>query len=118
MKRLMEEVDNEEDPYVRAAVPLFLLTGLRKRELFGARWSDLDLERGEIRLPETKTGGPQIRLLPAPAVRILQDLPCMDESPFVFPSPADPSKPRDDIKKPWARIRNAAGLERSVRLSC
>jgi integrase len=111
VKRVMVAVEKEPDPYVRAAVPLFLLTGLRKRELLSARWSNVDLGRREIRLPETKTGEVQVRLLPDPAVRLLRGLPRMAESPFVFPSPADPAKPRDDIKKPWARIRRAAHLE-------
>ena len=111
VKRLMEAVDKEADPYVRAAIPLFLLTGLRKRELLTSRWSNVDLARREIRLPETKTGEPQIRDLPDLAVQLLRELPRMAESPFVFPSPTDPSKPRDDIKKPWARIRRAAHLE-------
>ncbi|MDP2958189.1 MAG: site-specific integrase [Longimicrobiales bacterium] len=111
VKRLMEATAKDEDPYVRAAVPLFLLTGLRKRELLTALWSNVDLDRGELQLPETKTGVAQVRLLPGPAVRILRDLPRMAESPYVFPSPSNPTKPRDDIKKPWARIREEAGLE-------
>ena len=109
--RLMEAVRVEEDPFVRAAVPLFLLSGLRKRELLDAKWADVDLARGEIRLPETKTGGAQVRLLTAPAVRILRDLPRLAESAYLFPSPKDPARPRADIKKPWGRIRESAGLE-------
>lgn len=108
--RLMAAVQAEDDPYVRAAVPLFLLTGLRKRELLRARWADVDLDRGEIRLPHTKTGVAQVRLLPGPAVDILRALPRMRESPHVFPRPSNPSMPRDDLKKPWDRIRKAAGL--------
>lgn len=110
VKRLMEATAKQKDPLVRAAVPLFLLTGLRKRELLTAKWEHVDLERGEIRLPETKTGVAQVRLLPAPAVRILRELPRVKNSPYVFPSPQDKTKPRDDIKKPWASIREAAKL--------
>ncbi len=32
-------------------------------------------------------------------------------SPYVFPSPSDPEKPRGDIKRTWARVRERAGLE-------
>ncbi len=110
-ERLMVAVRAEKDPYVQAAVPLFLLTGLRKRELLSARWSDVDLERGEIRLPDTKSGEPQTRTLTSDAVEVLRGIPRMAESPFVFPSPQDPAKPRGDIKKPWERIRRAAHLE-------
>ncbi|GMV08006.1 MAG: hypothetical protein AMXMBFR53_42810 [Gemmatimonadota bacterium] len=110
--RLMKAVQAEDDPYIRAAIPLFLLTGLRKRELLSARWADVDLARGEIRLRQTKTGVPQVRLLPGPAVEILRSLPRMRESPYLFPGPANPKSPRDDIKKPWNRIRKAAGLDK------
>ncbi|MEX2530964.1 MAG: tyrosine-type recombinase/integrase [Gemmatimonadota bacterium] len=109
--RLMEATNAHEDPYVRAAIPLYLLTGLRKRELLNARWEHLDMERQEIRLPDTKSGTAQVRLLPDAAVEIIRDLPRMKGSPFVFPSPADPSKPRGDMKKPWDRIRQEADLE-------
>jgi hypothetical protein len=37
----------EEDPYVRAAVPLLVLTGLRKRELLGAPLS-ANVERDRV----------------------------------------------------------------------
>jgi integrase len=110
VQRLMEAVKAEDDPYVRAAVPLFLLTGLRRRELLGARWADIDFTRGELTLHETKTGVAQVRLLTGRAVSILRELPRMEESPYVFPSPADSTKPRDGLKKPWERIREAAGL--------
>jgi len=113
--RLVKAANAHEDAYVRAAVPLFLLTGLRKRELLGAKWEDVDLDRGEIRLPETKSGGAQVRLLPSPAVEILRELPRMNikgkPSSFLFPSPSDPSKARGDLKKPWDGIRKAADLE-------
>ena len=109
--RLMEGVEKEADPYVRAAVPLFLLTGLRKRELLSARWEDVDLDRAEIRLPDTKSGKVQVRLLPAPAVDLLRELPRMAESPYCFPSPTDPQKPRRDFKKQWVRIRKVSDLE-------
>ena len=111
LERLMAETRKEDDPHVRAAIPLLLLTGLRKAELLSARWEEVDLERAEIRLAETKSGEAQVRLLPSPAVAILRDLPRFRESPFVFPSPTDPQTHRKDIKSQWEAIRKAAGLE-------
>lgn len=111
LERLLRATAQEEDPFVRAAVPLLLLTGLRKGELLSARWRDVDLRRAEIRLPETKSGEAQVRLLPSPAVTILQDLPRVKGSPFVFPSPVDKNEHRRDFKKPWIRIRRTADLE-------
>jgi len=109
--RLLRATEKEDDPYVRAAVPLLLLTGLRKGELLSARWSNVDLERGEILLPETKSGGAQVRLLPQGAVEILRSLPRHEGNPFIFPSPGERSDHRKDFKKRWKRIRTAADLE-------
>ena len=111
IERLMDATRKEGDLHAGAAIPLLLLTGLRKGELLSARWEDVDLERREIRLPETKSGEAQVRLLPSPAVQILRELPRYGESPFVFPSPTDPRTHRKDIKPQWQRIRKAAGLE-------
>lgn len=111
LERLLEATRKDDDPHAGAAIPLLLLTGLRKGELFSARWEDVDLKRGEIRLPETKSGEAQVRVLPSPAVEILRNLPRYRESPFVFPSPKDPRTHRTDIKPQWRRIRKAAGLE-------
>ena len=111
LTELMAKVRMEEDPYVRIAIPLFLLTGLRKGELLGARWEDVDLERGEIRLPETKSGGAQVRLLPSQAVKLLRELPRAEGSPWVFPSPSNRGRSRKDLKRQWERIREGASLE-------
>ena len=110
-KALLERVEAEPDPFIRAAIPLLLLTGLRKGELLGLRWSDVDFERSELTLRETKTGDPQVRQFPSPAGAILRGLPRVQGSPFVFPSPNDPKSPRRDIKKRWQRIRSDLGLD-------
>ena len=111
VERLLQATDQEEDPYIRAVVPLLLLTGMRKGELLGARWSDVALDRGEIRLPDTKAGESQVRLLSEPAKRILRELPRQKESDWLFPSPHEPRKPRRYIQKPWERIRKRAEVE-------
>ncbi len=108
--RVMTEVAKESDPQVRAAIPLLILTGLRKRELLHAKWSDVNVKRGEIVLPKTKSGKQQTRTLVPEALAILATIPRFDGSPYIFPSPVDPSKPRDDLKKPWHRIRARAKL--------
>lgn len=57
LPRLMKAINQEPDTYARAALWLYLLTGVRKSELLKARWDDVDWERKELRLPETKAGG-------------------------------------------------------------
>ena len=64
-------------------------------------------------LADSKTG-PRRVPLNSQARRILDSQP-QTESPFVFPSPLDPSRPRSSELSIWDRVREAAGIE-DVRL--
>lgn len=110
---LMTAIRTEDNPYIRAAFLLYLLTGLRRSELLTLKWKHVDLDRREIYLPDTKANRPHTVPLSAPAADLLNSLPRQDSNPYVFPG-------RDhghiyDLKRPWARIRGASGLE-DVRL--
>jgi len=111
---LAKEIDNEPNTYVRAALWLYLLTGLRKNELLQARWEDIDWDRAQLRLPETKSGEEQAIALSAPAIAILQATPKLPENPYILPG-ARKGQHLVNINKPWGRIRKDAGLD-DVRL--
>lgn len=93
------------------AFRLLLLTGARKTEIAALRWDEVDLERGVIRLRQTraKNGDKAIMLNPA-ALAIITARP--RTSRFVLPSSADANKPIVGLQKPWARLRAAAKLDR------
>ncbi len=101
------------NPFAVAAVRFLLLTGWREREALTLRWADLNLERGTATLPDTKTGRSQ-RVIGAPAVLLLSDLPRVDQSPYVFPG-REKGKPLTEISRVWYAVRAAAELE-DVRL--
>lgn len=111
---LAQAIDAEPNVYVRAAVWLYLLTGLRKTELLQARRDDVDWNRGTLRLPETKSGEEQSATLSGPALAILQSVPQQEGNPY-FLCGAKPGHHLVNIEKPWRRIRKAAGIE-DVRL--
>jgi integrase len=84
------------EPQARDVFPMVataLYTGLRKGELFGLRWSDLNFERGQITVAKsydgkTKTGKTRhVPLVPrlAPILRAWRDRQHRDPSPLVFP---------------------------------
>jgi integrase len=114
LPRLMKAIEGDPNLYIRAALLLFLLTGLRKSELLNAKWEDVDLTRAELRLPDTKAGRTHVVPLSAPAVAILRDLPRERSNPHVLPG-SRAGRPLADISHAWERIRRVADLE-DVRL--
>ena len=95
--------------YAAAAIRLLMLTGCRRNEIVELRWEDVDLEAGELRLADGKTGA---RLVPlsAPAVTVLSGLPRVEDSPWVIPG-GKPGRHLADLQPPWERVRERAGLE-------
>ncbi len=112
--RLAQAIDTEPGVYVRMALWLYLLTGMRKTELLSAKWTDIDWQRQELRLGETKAGRIHYVPLSAPAMAILRDLPRIEGNPYILPGHM-PGRPLRNINTPWERIRKAAGVE-DVRL--
>ena len=74
--RRLGEVLNEMEAagsvsaYAAAAIRLLMLTGCRRNEIVTLRWEDVDLEAGELRLPDGKTGARLVPLSPV-AARVL-----------------------------------------------
>lgn len=101
------------DPFAAAAIRLLILTGARMREMLHARWDWVDFERGMMHLPDSKTGKKPV-YLSAAALQILADLPRVKGNPHLFPGEKK-GEPRADLRKPWAAVKRAAGLE-GVRL--
>jgi integrase len=99
----------EIDGHALAAIRLLLLTGARLREILHAKWEHVDLERGMIFLPDSKTGRKPI-CHSAAAAAILSALPRVGGNPYVIPSEKE-GQPRADLKRPWDAICEAAGLE-------
>ena len=92
-------------------VRLLLLTGCRKSEIVGLRWSEFQGDM--LALADSKTG-PRKVPLNTQARAILERQP-RGASAFVFPSPLDSSRPRCRELPLWQRIRKQAGIE-DVRL--
>jgi integrase len=101
------------DPYAVSALRLLILTGARLREILHAKWEQVDVERGLIFLADSKTGKKPL-YLSAAAQKVLADLPRIQGNPHVIAG-AKAGAPRSDLKKPWAAVSRAAGLE-GVRL--
>lgn len=117
LPRLMAAVEAEPSVYVRAAVLLYLLTGLRNRELMARRWDDIEVMvvRGERRatmlLADTKAGRPFRLPLSAAALEVIEGIPRQGENPWIFPSTRKPGEHMSQFpRQAWDRIRGRAGM--------
>jgi integrase len=88
------------------AIRLLIFTGARVSEILTLRWEWVDLERGCLNLPDSKTGA-KVIYLNAPALKVLAE---------IKPDPKDPDNPYVirgrvkgsclvNLKDPWGRIR-------------
>ena len=92
-----------------AAIRLLMLTGCRKSEILTLQWRYVDLEAGELRLPDSKTGAKVVHL-GDPAMSVLRGIPRNDDNPWVIAGPRT-GKPMSDLDYYWQRIRDRAELE-------
>ena len=109
-------------PQAAGAIRLLIFTGARLREVLHLEWAHVDLGRGMLFLPDSKSGKKTI-VLGAPAIAILhslRDLGIEDArkakpgatkplSAFVF-STEDMKRPKHDLSRPWRLITRAADL--------
>ena len=85
MPRLARAIGQERNSYVRAAIWLYLLTGVRKSELLKAKWDDINFDRSELRMPETKSGKVHYLPLSKVALTILNGSLQVAGSPYILP---------------------------------
>ncbi len=117
-QRLLAVLDEEEEMgiesiYVISLIRLLIFTGARLREIMHAKWEWLDMKKGFLHLPDSKTGKKTIQLS-APAISILKKLPKQEKNPYIICGKVE-GMPLNNARKPWLRIRQKAELE-DVRL--
>jgi integrase len=66
--------------WLRPIVALAFCTGMRRGEIIGLRWLDLDLTNQRLMLPQTKNGEGRIVYLNQLAMTVMASLPCRDEA--------------------------------------
>ena len=106
--RLYEALEQSENQQLKFIVPLLLMTGVRKRELFDAQWKNLDFKNRIWNIPFGKTGFRSVPLSDG-AIAILNQIPRLPDNPYVIPNP-ETGKPFRSIFYSWDTARKAAGL--------
>ena len=111
LRQLTTVLANFRDQRAANVVRLALLTGARSGEILGARWADIDIERGTWTKPgaTTKQGTVHVAPLSEAAVVVLRGI-NRTASPFVFRAEGDPERHLSEIKDEWQAIREAADI--------
>ncbi len=109
LPRLAQAIDEEPNVYIRSTLWLYLLTGMRRNELLRAKWDDIDWNRNELRLGETKAGRTHYVPLSPPALAILESIPRQEFNPYILCG-ARKGRHLVNINKPWVRVRERAGV--------
>lgn len=100
------------------AVQLLLLTGQRRGEVFGALWSEFDLEKRLWIIPgaRTKNGKANQVHLSTSSLEVLRTIPRASGASILFPAKGKTNIPVSGFTKLWASIlaRVANGLEEPI----
>lgn len=107
--RMMEEA-KLLSPYAIAAFRLLVLTGARLGEIQYCKWEYVNLDRGIIRLPDSKTGAKIIHL-GRTAIQLLQQLSRKEENPYLICSEHKPDEPIFYLQSAWRKICKHADLK-------
>jgi integrase len=109
MERFAKAV-NSENLEMKTILWLYLLTGLRRRELLSLEWAQVDLKAGVIQLSAKDTKAKRAHYLPLPqqAVALLSQL--EKKGTYVFPG-IKPGTHRKCILHAWQRVRKVSELE-------
>jgi integrase len=110
------EANQEANVIYLEAIRFASVTGIRRDSVARLEWCDVDFDGEFIKLDDktARTNGLRIHPMGPAARSILQGIPRIDESPFVFPG-RDPLRPvsTGTLNRIWSLVREAAGVHAS-----
>jgi len=116
LQALLDAIEKDAHPVAGPMMLCALYTGMRRGEMFKLEWSDLDFERGFIRLRDPKGGKDQSIPMNTQARKLFESMPQVCQ--FVFAGRPDKNgnyAPRTRIADQVNRIKKAAGLPKDFR---
>jgi integrase len=116
LQSLLDAIEKDAHPVAGAMMLCALYTGMRRGEMFKLEWSDLDFERGFIRLRDPKGGKDQSIPMNTQARKLFESMPRICQ--YVFAGRPDTNgnyAPRTRIADQVNRIKSAAGLPEDFR---
>lgn len=96
------------NPKAIAIARLWALTGCRRNEIAGLKWSEIDFDQGMLMLEDSKTGR-SLRPLGTAALTLLMQIDRTEGSDYVFPADTGDGH-FQGTKTPWAKAVKKAEL--------
>jgi len=112
LTRLLKTIEGSSNIQAANMMKMALFTGMRRSELFRLKWSQINFEKGFIKLVAPKGGVDQEIPLNNEARQLLSNHP-RTKSVYVFPGRG--GRQRTDIKKQVNKIKEAAGIPKEFR---
>ena len=109
LPRFFQALAEEANETMRDFFLLSLLTGARRANVLAMQWADVNLERAEWRIEETKNHTSQTVTLSPEAMEVLQSRLPSQATKFVFPG-VGKTRHLVEPKKGWQRVLARAGL--------
>jgi integrase len=98
------------DDYFRPVVVVAIHTGMRRGEILGLKWRDIDLDNGIIHVEKTKNRMRRDVPMSETVRRLLFDLNARARCEWVFARSDDPGRPLRDCRYPFSRAVKGAGI--------
>jgi integrase len=114
LRRLIDALASYPNQMTANVIRLLLLTGARRGEVLAARWDQFDLEAGVWVKPSSHTKQKRLHRVPLSAgarLLLVEIKTSAGSSEFLFPSELGTKGHLTEIKKAWASIKLAAGLD-------
>lgn len=119
IRRILAAAMKDVNASASHAIRALILTGLRREEILKSRYEHLDLEKGSLYLPHTKSGRSRYVVLNDAAIEVFKSVPRIVDSPWIFPGRGtDGLKPLNNPTKAWHRILAQAEVERCCLHNC
>jgi len=107
--RLLEACKQSSWDKMHLLIMLAITTGMRKSELSGLRWNDINFDKGLATLHDTKNGSPRLNPIPSFVLEEMKQFRQVGNG-LIFYSPNDMDRPFD-FRKQWEKMRRDAKIE-------
>ena len=112
--KLIDALKNSQNKMLKHIIPMLIMTGARRNEVFKAKWEDFNFDQRIWRIPTSKSGKARHVPMADGVLHLLAGVPRFDGCQYVFANPKT-LKPYVSIFTSWDTARTSVGLE-DVRL--